>query len=758
MKINKKELKNIQKYWAALNYLAVGQLYLKDNPLLKRKLNIEDVKDKVIGHWGTVPGQTMIYAHLNRIISKYNLNMIYITGPGHGGNAPRSGAYLDGALNEVDDKFSLNEEGMKNLFKTFSFPNGVSSHASPELPGSINEGGELGYSLAHAFGAALDNKDLIIATVIGDGEAETGPLQASLRVNKFLNPECDGTILPILHLNGFKINNYTLYGKMSNDELYYYFASLGYNPYIVSGNNLNNLNKNFANTLEKVVEDIKNIKLGKTNKYPFIVFKSLKGMTGPKEIVGTSDAHQIPFQVNDEESLEKLEKWLKYYKPEEIFDEKGRLSLELRDFLPLKKNTMSLNKHANGGLLLKDLMLPKINDYEFKFDNKGEAYASDMRELGNYLRDVFKLNSKNKNFRMFGPDEAMSNRLNHIFEYENKTWNLKINKNDKMLNENGRVLDSILSEHVCEGALEGYLLTGRHGIMHSYESFIRVVDSMTSQHFKWLKMCSELNWRSDISSLNYILTSHAWQQDHNGYTHQEPGFINHLMSKKTEFINVYFPVDANSLIACTDKVLKSKNKINAIIASKHDRPQWLSMKEASVLVKDGVSVINWASNEEKNPDIVLACCGDTPFLETIIAAKILNESMKDLKVKVVNVMNLVKFKNLSDEEFDNIFTKNKPVIFNFHGYSDVIYSTLYNRSNKNIKVYGYSENGTITTPFNMRVLNKIDRYNTILHVLENIKKENKELEKHCIDMLNKHNKYINENGIDLEEISNFKYN
>lgn len=769
MGINARELKLVDGYYRALNYLSVGQLYLKDNPLLKEELKFSDVKTNVIGHWGTVPGQNMIYAHLNRIINNNELNMIYISGPGHGGNAPISGAYLDGSISDAYKDITLDEKGMKNLFKRFSFPGGVSSHASAELPGSIHEGGELGYSLAHAFGAVLDNPNLIAATVIGDGEAETGALAASWHFNKFLNIETDGVVLPILHLNGFKINNPSLFSCMNNDEIINYFTSLGYYPYLVSGEKSKKLHKDLAWALDEAVKDIKfyktSTKMTKTVKYPVIILASPKGMSGPKNLVGTSDAHQVPFQVRTDEDLLRLSRWLKSYKPNDLFDETGALNLKYRELTPTKRKAMSFNPHANGGKLLKELKLPNVDDFELVVKDKGDVLASDMFELGGYLRSVFENNNDNKNFRVFGPDEAKSNRLSKIFDSEFKTWNVSKFENEGLFNKNGRVLDGILSEHFCAGALEGYTLSGRHGIFHSYEAFARVVDSMASQHAKWLKMCSEISWREDVSSLNYILSSHAWQQDHNGYTHQEPGFISHVMNKKSDFVKVYLPVDANTLIVCTDDALKSKNKINTIIASKHQKNQWFTMKEAKKLLKSGISVIDFASNGKEKPDVVLACAGDTPTGEMFIAAKILKDRMPNLKIRVVNVLSLEKLlpktvckSGLTDEEFNEIFTTNKPVIFSFHGYPSLIKSLVYDRVNKNFTVHGYIEEGTITTPFDMRVLNKIDRFNIILSVLNNVKKENKELFEYCESMLKEHKKYIKVHGKDMDEITNFVYN
>ncbi len=769
MALKKDELKKINEYWNALNYLAVGQLYLLDNPLLKKKLSLSDVKPNIIGHWGTVPGQNMIYTHLNRIIRKNDLNMIYISGPGHGGNAPVSCTYLEGSYTDVYPDITGDEVGMKKLFKRFSFPGGISSHAAPETPGSIHEGGELGYSLAHAYGAVLDNPSLIAATVVGDGEAETGPLAASWQVNKFINPEKDGTILPILHLNGFKINNPTVLARISKDELYNYFVGLGYNPYFVSGKRPESLHKKLAHALDCAIEDIKFIKKRQSKLikvfWPIIIFETPKGMSGPKDIVGTYKAHQVPFQVKTEEDVEKLEKWLKSYKPNELFDEKGRLRSDLKLLNPHGKKRMGSNPVTNGGIFLKDLKLPDFKDYALEFRKRGSIEASDMMELGRYLKEVFKLNKTNKNFRIFGPDEAMSNRFNHVFETENKTWNLKKYKDETLLEKDGRVFDGILSEHVCHGALEGYLLTGRHGLMHSYESFIRVVDSMASQHAKWIKVSKELSWRRDISSLNYILSSHLWQQDHNGYTHQDPGFLNHLVSKKAEIVRIYLPYDANSLICTIDHVLKTKNYINAVVASKHPRPQWLSMKETIKHCKKGISRWEFASNDEsEDVDVVLTCAGDTPTLEILAASSILREFMPDLKVRVINVIDLFKLVSadkhphgLSDDAYDELFTKKAPIIFAFHGYPYLVHQLAYNRNNDNLHVRGYNEEGTITTPFDMRVQNKIDRFNLVLDVLKYTKKKNKKLEEYCTEILDKHKKHIRKNGKDLPEITDWRW-
>ncbi len=766
--MRKNELVKINDYWNALNYLAVAQLYLIDNPLLKRKLELKDVKKNIVGHWGTVPGQTLIYTHLNRIINKYNLNMIYLSGPGHGGNAQVAATYLEGSYTDVYPKVTQDEDGMKKLFKSFSFPGGISSHADAKVPGSIHEGGELGYSLAHAYGAVLDNPSLIAATVIGDGEAETGALSASWNLNRFLNPEKDGAILPILHLNGFKINNPSIMARITKEELNNYFNGLGYKVYLVSGKRSSSLHKDLAKAMDEVVADIKYIKENaKTIKkiiWPMIVLETPKGITGPKEIVGSYKAHQVPFQVKTNEDVKKLEKWLYSYRPDLVFDNKGRLRSDLKLLNPHGKKRMGSNPVTNGGKILKPLNLPNIKNYSLDFRKHGSVVESDMMHLGSYLKDVFKINKLNKNFRIFGPDEAISNRFNHVFEHENKMWNLKAFEDEEMLSKKGRVLDSILSEHVCQGALEGYLLTGRHGIMHSYEAFIRVVDSMASQHAKWLKVTNELKFRDDISSLNYILSSHVWQQDHNGYSHQEPGFLNHLATKKGDIVNAFLPIDANTLLCTVNHTLNLKQKINAIIASKHPKMQWLTMSESIKHFKKGIGVFEWASTDEKEVDIILASAGDTPNLEVLAATSILKEFMPDIKIKVINVIELFKLaspdrhpRGISDDEYNELFTKNKPILFAFHGYPNLIYDLTRTRKNQNITVRGYIEEGTITTPFDMRVKNKIDRFNLVLDVLNLTKKKNKKLTEYCENLLEKHECFIKENGHDISEVTNFQW-
>ena len=779
--LNDEMLHKMDEYFRAANYLSAGQLYLLDNPLLKRKLTFDDIKHTIVGHWGTVPGQNFIYLHLNRIIKEYDLNMIYISGPGHGGNAMISNNYLDGTYSEVYPNITEDEEGMKKLFKQFSFPGGVSSHVAPEVPGSINEGGELGYSLSHAFGAVLDNPSLIAACVVGDGEAETGPLATSWRVNKFLNPATDGVVLPILHLNGYKIANPTVLARVDKKELNDYFKGLGWHPYYVEGDDPIQMHEIMAEVLELVIKEIKEIKASYKDmnyeniKWPMIVFRSPKGWTGPREfdrkkIEGTFRAHQVPIPIDRDniETLNLLEAWLKSYHPEELFDESGKLRSDLKSLAPVGNRRMGANPNANGGLLLKDLRLPDFRDYAVAVNAPGTVIKQDMMELGKYVRDVFKLNKESKNFRVFGPDEALSNRLNFMFDEEKRSWDAITYVDDEYLSHEGRIMDSYLSEHFCEGALEGYLLTGRHGFMHCYEAFIRIVDSMTSQHAKWLKVTKDLDWRSDISSLNYILTSHVWQQDHNGFTHQDPGFLNHLVTKKADIVRMYLPPDANCLLSCFDHCIKTKNYINVIVASKHPRPQWLTMEEAIKHCEKGVGIWNFASNDQNDePDIVLACCGDTPTLEVLAATSILRNAFKDLKIRVVNVVDLMRLQpdfqhphGLSNQDYNAIFTKDKPIIFAFHGYPSLIHQLIYKRENKDIHVHGYKEEGTITTPFDMRVQNEIDRYHIVIDALKYLPQlgnSSSRLIEWCKDKLIEHSEYIREYGQDLEEVRNWTW-
>ncbi len=770
------ELKKIDEYFRVLNYLSCAQIYLKDNPLLRRELSLDDIKKKLVGHWGSAPGQNFIYVHLNRVINKYDLNMIYISGPGHSGQAMISNAYLEGTYTEVYPEITEDEEGLKKLCREFSFPGGMPSHVAPNVPGSINEGGELGYSLAHAYGAVLDNPNLIAACVIGDGEAETGPLAASWQINKLISPLTDGVVLPILHLNGYKIANPTILSRISETELKKYFEGLGYHPYIVSGSEPKAMHQKMAKVMDEVILEIKDIKnrAKKTKKtdrpiYPIIILRTPKGWTGIKalndlDIENSFRSHQVPLPVDEEhlDNLKILEKWLKSYKIDNLFDEKGKLVKYLKDLAPKGNKRMSANPVANGGLLLQNLKLHDYTSYGFTFDNPGEINASDMYTLGKYLRDVL---DNNNNFRIFGPDEATSNRFNEVFNVTKRKWNAEIIETDDNLAPDGKIVDSILSEHVCEGLLEGYLLTGRHGLMHSYEAFIRIIDSMVSQHAKWLKMCDEISWREDIASLNIILTSHCWQQDHNGFTHQDPGFLNHIVTKKASTVRVYLPFDANTLLSCVHHSLSTKNYINVIIASKHERPQWLSIEDAKEHCAKGIDIFKWASDE--NPDVVLACAGDTPTLEVLAATQILKDNIPELRVRVVNIVDLMKLVSnedhshgLTNDEYNELFTKDKPIIFAFHGYPHLIHELTYKRYNQNMHVHGYKEEGTITTPFDMRVLNKLDRYHLIMDVLKYTKVPNDKREalmKKCEDTLEYHKRYIIENGIDIPEVLNFKW-
>ena len=776
--LSNEELDRINKYFQLSNYICASSIFLQDNVLLKRKLEFNDIKPRLVGHWGTGPGQSFIFTHLNRIINKYNLNMIYIVGPGHGGQAALTNAYLEGSLETIYPEYTKDEKGLQLLCKKFSFPKGFSSHVSPEVPGSIHEGGELGYSLSHAFGAVLDNPDLIVSCIVGDGEAETGPLATSWNGIKFLNPKTDGAVLPILHLNGYKIANPTILARMSHNELKDLFKGYGYDPIFVEGDEILPMHEKMASALDYAINKIRKIQITSRNtnnkvrdKWPLIILRTPKGWTGPKfrdnlPVENSFRAHQVPLTIDPDtkKGLNDLSEWLQSYEPKRIFNEDGTIKSEILELIPKGKKRMGLNPNANGGLLLKDLILPDIKDFETK-ENRGTVEKSDMLELGGYIKEVVRLNENNKNFRIFGPDEALSNRLNKVFEVTKRKWNSDIIETDEFLSSEGRIIDSYLSEHMCEGMLEGYLLTGRHGIFHTYEAFSRVIDSMLSQHAKWLKITKDLSWRAPISSLNIILSSHIWQQDHNGYTHQEPGFLNHLATKKGDIANIYLPYDANSLIYTLNKCLKTKDKINAIVASKHLRPQWLSMEDTIKNGKKGIAVWNWVSNAE-NPDIIIASAGETPTLECLAAIKILKKFLKGIKIRYVNVLDLMSLEKpnkhengLTDEEFERYFERNIPVLFAFHGYPSLIKSLIYHRENKNFHIRGYIEEGSITTPFDMRVQNKIDRYHLAMSAANYIPMnyDIEELNKYCIQMLDKHDKYIEETGTDMEEIINWKW-
>ena len=780
------QLKQVDAWWRASNYLSACQLYLLDNPLLKRPLAASDLKQTIVGHWGTVPGQNFIYTHLNRVIQKDDLDMIYLSGPGHGGNAMVAQDWLDGTYTEVYPNITQDEDGMRKLFKQFSFPGGVPSHVAPETPGSINEGGELGYSLAHAFGAVADNPDLIAACVVGDGEAETGPLATSWHSNKFLNPITDGAVLPILHLNGFKIANPTIFSRISHEEVEQFFRGCGWEPRFVEGSEPEKMHQQMAATLDWAIREIKRIQqhartTGDTTRprWPMMVFRSPKGWTGPKEVDGNPvedcfRAHQVPISMgpDTEKHLPILEQWLRSYHPEELFDEEGRPVDLLRSFAPKGDRRMCANPHANGGLLLRDLRTPDFRDYGVEVPAPGEVEAQDMLVLGGYVRDVMKLNLESRNFRIFAPDETASNRLHPVFEVTGRRFLGERYENedpDEHLDPDGRVMDSMLSEHMCEGWLEGYLLTGRHGFFNSYEAFIRIVDSMFAQHAKWLKTCNELPWRQDIASLNYILSSNVWQQDHNGFTHQDPGFLDHVANKKADVVRIYLPPDANCLLSVFDHCIKSRNYVNVMVASKHPRPQWLTMDQAVKHCTQGIGIWDWASNDQgEEPDVVMACCGDTPTLETLAAVTILRKELPELKIRVVNVVDLMKLQphtehphGLTDMEYDMLFTQDRPIIFAYHGYPTLIHELTYRRHNKHLHVRGYKEEGTITTPFDMRVLNDIDRFHLVIDVvqrLHSLGNRGAYLVQRMNDKLVEHRQYIKDHGVDLPEIREWKWN
>ena len=774
-------LKKMDAYWRATNYLSAAQLYLLDNPLLKEPLKREHIKKKIVGHWGTVPGQNFVYVHMNRAIKKYDLDMIYISGPGHGGNFFVSNAYLEGTYSEVYPNVGQDKDGLTKLCKQFSFPGGISSHVAPETPGSINEGGELGYSLAHAYGAVFDNPGLIAVCVVGDGEAETGPLATAWHSNKFLNAARDGAVLPVLDLNGYKISNPTVFARISEEEREWFFKGCGYKPHVVRGDDPMTMHKLMAETVDKCIEEIKEIQReareeGCTQRpfWPMIILETPKGWTGPKvvdgnKIEGTFRAHQVPISMEKEEHLAQLEEWLRSYHPEELFGDDYRLIPELAELAPEGDSRMSANPHTNGGKLLRDLRTPDFRNYAVDVPAPGAVKAQDMMELGGYVRDLFVLNKENNNFRIFGPDETKSNRLYKAFEVEKRAFNAEFTDEDEDLALDGRIMDSYLSEHMCEGWLEGYLLTGRHGFFASYESFIRVVDSMVSQHAKWLKVCNQLPWRQKIASLNLILSSNVWQQDHNGFTHQDPGFLDHVANKKADVVRMYLPPDANCLLSCFDHCIKSKNYVNVIVASKHPSMQWLTMDEAVIHCTHGIGIWDWASSDQgTDPDIVMACCGDTPTLEALAATTILRDSLPEVKVRFVNVVDLMKMEShlnhphgLTDEEFDLLFTRDKPVVFAFHGYPKLIHELTQGRTNeKNFHVHGYIEEGTITTAFDMRVQNHIDRFSLVKEALKHLPQLGDKaghLNQQMNNLLVKHKNYIAEYGQDLPEVFDWKW-
>jgi len=780
-KLTPEMLRSMDAYWRAANYLSVGQIYLYDNPLLKRPLVLTDVKRMLLGHWGTTPGQNFVYVHLNRVIKKYDLDMIYVSGPGHGGPAVVGNTYLEGTYSEVYPDISQDEEGLRRLFVQFSFPGGIPSHASPECPGSIHEGGELGYSLSHSFGAVLDNPELLVACVVGDGEAETGPLATAWHSNKFLDPATDGAVLPILHLNGYKISNPTVLARIEREELEQFLCGCGWTPYFVEGHEPDLMHEAMAATLDTAVERIKEIqrdarvhgKLGRP-RWPMIVLMSPKGWTGPRvadgaPIEGTFRAHQVPLQPNAHPNhLKLLEEWLKSYRPEELFEDNGRLKPELAELAPRGERRMGANPHANGGMLLRDLRMPDFRDYAVDLPAPGSPGIGDTHVLRPFLRDVAACNQEQRNFRVFGPDETLSNGLEALFEVTERQWDAATVANDQWLAPTGRVME-MLSEHQCEGWLEGYLLTGRHGLFNCYEAFIHIVDSMFNQHAKWLKVTARLSWRRKIASLNYLLTSHVWRQDHNGFTHQDPGFIDHVVNKKAEVVRVYFPPDANCLLSVMDHCLRSHHYVNVVVAGKHPAPQWLAMDAAVKHCSEGIGIWQWASNDQVvAPDLIMACCGDVPTLETLAAVSILRERLPELTIRVVNVVDLMKLQppsehphGLSDMDFDQIFTKDKPVIFAFHAYPWLIHRLTYRRTNHhNIHVRGYKEEGTITTPFDMTVLNDLDRFHLAMDAIDRLPQTGDPgiyLKQQLKDKLVEHKQYVKKHGQDLPEIRAWKW-
>jgi xylulose-5-phosphate/fructose-6-phosphate phosphoketolase len=774
------ELEQMNAYWRAANYLSVGQIYLLDNPLLHEPLKREHIKPRLLGHWGTTPGLNFIYVHLNRLINEHDLNVIYVAGPGHGGPALVANVYLEGTYSEYYPNITQDADGMKQLFKQFSFPHGIPSHVAAETPGSIHEGGELGYAVSHAYGAAFDNPDLIVACVVGDGEAETGPLAAAWHSNKFLNPARDGAVLPILHLNGYKIANPTILSRIPHEELENLFLGYGYKPYFVEGSDPEMMHQQMATTMEDIVAEIKSIQesarvLGNLTRpqWPMLILRSPKGWTGPKEVDGlkTEDfwrSHQVPFSKMDDDHIRLLERWMKSYKPEELFDENGTLIPELAELAPKGHRRMGDNPHANGGLLLKDLRMPDFQDYAVEVPAPGQVTGEATRTMGKFLRDVMKLNMDNANFRVFGPDEVASNRLANLFEVTDRTWMEPTIPEDDHLSPDGRVME-ILSEHTCEGWLEAYLLTGHHGLFTSYEAFIHLVDSMFNQHAKWLKVTREIPWRRPIASLNYLLSSHVWRQDHNGFSHQDPGFIDHVVNKKADIIRVYFPPDANTLLSVTDHCLRSRNYINVIVAGKQPLPQWLNMDQAIKHCTAGIGIWEWASNDRgSEPDVVMACCGDAPTIETLAAVDILRKHVPELKIRVINVVDLMTLQpqeehphGLSEFEFDALFTQDKPIIFAYHGYPGLIHRLVYRRTNhNNMHVRGYREEGTTTTPFDMMVMNGLDRLHLVSAVIDRVPKLGSmaAYAKQIIrEKLIDHQQYIARYGMDLPEVRSWTW-
>lgn len=782
MELNQITLDRIDAYWRAANYLSVGQIYLRDNPLMRKPLQAKHIKNMILGHWGTTPGQNFIYAHLNRLIAENNLNMIYLSGPGHGGPALVANTYLEGTYSEVYPNISQDEEGLKKLFKQFSFPGGIPSHVSPECPGSIHEGGELGYSLSHAFGAVFDNPSLIAACIVGDGEAETGPLATAWHSNKFLSPLTDGVVLPILHLNGYKIANPTVLARISHQELDQLFRGYGWIPYFVEGHEPFEMHRKMAAVLNEVLGQIRQIHFNARSgaeferpRWPMIILRSPKGWTGPKtvdekKIEGTFRSHQVPITdpATNPEHLQQLESWLKSYRPDELFDQRGQLIAELAGLAPKGQQRMGSNPNANGGLLLKDLVMPDFRKYAVEVNTPGETNASDTLVAGALLRDIINCNSHARNFRIFGPDETLSNKLNAVFEASDRQWLGEQISDDEFLAQDGRIVE-MLSEHQCQGWLEGYLLTGRHGLFNSYEAFIHIVDSMFNQHAKWLKVTASIEWRRKISSLNYLLSSHVWRQDHNGFTHQDPGFIDHVVNKKAEIVRIYLPPDANCLLSVMDHCLRSKHYVNVMIAGKHPAPQWLDMQSAVIHCTKGIGIWSWASSDQsESPDFIMACAGDVPTLETLAAVSILRTNLPELKIRVINVVDLMKLQSqsehphgLSELDFDLLFTKDTPVIFAYHGYPWLIHRLTYKRANHhNFHVRGYKEEGTISTPFDMTVLNEMDRFHLVQDVIDRLSEPSSAaiyLKQKMQDTLITHRIYINEHGQDMPEVKDWKW-